>query len=149
MSKSRISSLRDDIDREIVSPLAVRYNDLEPDALFCLWFVQWALSMGNINEARDSLMGGPGDHDIDAMYIDDKAVHVVQTKYREKPTRRGEKSGTVKTFASLAEHINGTKVEFEEFLRDEPMAKLTKERLRKAWNRTHASRPLRLKLYFV
>src|SRR5437773_746129 len=106
---SRLANLRAEIDSEIVVPLKTRYDDLDPDARFCLWFVQWALAKGDIDEASAALAGGSGDHDIDAMFIDEEAVHIVQTKYHEKASRKSEKRAPISTFADLAEALTSSK----------------------------------------
>jgi len=74
----------------------------EPD-LFVLWFVMAALGEIDPNRAADSLVGGPGDKGVDAIYIDhdSRSVSLVQGKFSRSETG-SEPLSDVVAFASLS-----------------------------------------------
>lgn len=83
--------------------LRERYRQLKDDELFVAWFMQSYVT-DTEPDAIDSLVGGPKDKNLDAIYVDDssKRVFIVQGKYRQKVGGGNEKRNDVLAFADLA-----------------------------------------------
>src|SRR5258708_25378676 len=82
-----------------------RFPRLADDQLFVVWFLR-AFVTEIETDAADSLCGGSGDKNIDAILIDDaaKLVFVVQGKYRNAPATRTKKPNHLRAFAPLPQN---------------------------------------------
>ncbi len=135
-----------DLRREITD-LHERFPRLSDDDLFLLWFLR-AYVTDNEDQAAGSLVGGPGDKSVDAVFLDENAriVFIVQGKYRRKIGAKAEARNDVLSLAQLAESLWGSRRKFAALEQDaspEVQACLSaaRERLKK--------RKYSLRLYYV
>jgi len=124
-----------------------RFTRLADDQLFVVWFLR-AFVTESETYAADSLCGGSGDKNIDAILIDDaaKVVFVVQGKYRKALALSTEKPNDVRAFAQLAQVIGGDDKQYASHcqnLAPEVEAKLSDARKR------ILTRGYSLQLYYV
>ena len=103
-----------DLKQEI-SEWHSKFPRLREDELFVAWFLRAFVTEDETN-AANSLTGGSGDKDVDAIYIDDdaKIVFVVQGKYRQAGWGKPEKRAVLRSFASLAIDICGERQQFQD-----------------------------------
>ena len=68
----------------VIKEYGETYHTLKDEDLFTLWFLRTYVN-DNEQESAESVVNGPNDKGIDAIYIDDnaKAIFLVQSKYRK------------------------------------------------------------------
>jgi hypothetical protein len=135
-----------DLEREL-HDLGERFSNLDDDDLFVLWFLR-AYATENEQQAADSLTGGSGDKDLDALLIDEnaKVVFLVQGKYRKKINATSEARNDVLGFAGLAETLVSTDGAFPTYM--DGVDSHQRELMLRARERV-LKRGYRLKLYYV
>jgi hypothetical protein len=140
-SNVTISQLHDE-----VSQLKKRYPNTGEDGVFVIWFLQ-AYILENPKNAEETLTGGKGDKNIDAIYIDERAkqVHIVQGKYR-KSTNKNEKPNDVLSFAELSDLAYRTQRDLDSFFSG--LDQLTAIKLREALKKITFNK-FELQLYYV
>jgi hypothetical protein len=124
-----------------------RYPRLTDAELFLAWFLH-AFVTEDEGEAVQSLTGGPGDKDVDAIFFDEnvKTVFVVQGKYRKEILKGAESRNEVKGFAELALDLCGDEEMFSSRLKGtSPKVAQTLQSARKRLLRNG----YRLVLYYV
>ena len=108
----------DDLRREL-SDLRDCYPKLRDDDLFLFWFLR-AFVTDSDARASAALCGGPGDKNVDAVFVDEHAriVFVLQGKYRKEMPKKNEGRGDVAGFAQLAVELCGDAKAFTSFAKD-------------------------------
>jgi hypothetical protein len=123
----------------------VRFPKLKQDELFVMWFVMAYLA-DDPDSAAKSLVGGPNDKNIDAVYVDHSTdqVAIVQGKY-SLLGKGNEKRSDVIAFAQLAPTILDDE-KFSVWL--EGVDPLTRDRMKEA--RAHIlKKDYRVSLYYA
>jgi len=124
-----------------------RFPRLKDDDLFLAWFLR-AFIVDQEREAAESLTGGSGDKDVDAVFFDERAkiASIVQGKYRKDVWGTAEARSDVKSFADLAPDLCGEDSLFKTRLKaTSPKVRQVLQETRK---RIHES-GYRLQLYYV
>jgi hypothetical protein len=90
--------------RAEVEEMKERFPKLKADELFVAWFMKCYITE-NEQDGVASLVGGPSDKSVDAVYIDNAArkVFVVQGKYRQKINSNVEKRSDILAFSGIAQ----------------------------------------------
>lgn len=135
-----------DLRRE-VGEIRDKYPMFTNEDCFVMWFLR-AHCCPDFDAAKNSLVGGPKDKRIDAIYIDDKSrsVFLVQGKFRRQLNQGLEPKAEVVGFAGLAKALLTQEDAFEAFVED--MHDLARDRLREARKRLR-EREYRLHLRYV
>ena len=136
----------DDLRREL-SDLRDRYPKLRDDDLFLFWFLR-AFVTDSDARASAALCGGPGDKNVDAVFVDEHAriVFVLQGKYRKEMPKKNEGRGDVAGFAQLAVELCGDAKAFTSFAKD--MTPQVHQKLEEARNRI-TKRSYALHMFYV
>jgi hypothetical protein len=144
MKRKQLTAL--DLKREL-DDWQERFRRLKEDELFVAWFLR-AFVVEEDTQAVESLTGGSGDKDVDAIFFDERAkiVFIVQGKYRKDIWERAESRKDVKSFAELATDLCGDKSFFETRLK--ATSPKVREVLQDARMRI-LDRGYRLQLYYV
>lgn len=124
-----------------------RFPRLGDDELFVAWFLR-AFVVDEEQQAVESLTGGSGDKDVDAVFFDDRAriTFVVQGKHRKRVWGKAEVRTDVKSFAELAVDFCGDQDLF--LARLKATSPRVRERLQEGRKRI-LERGYRLHLYYV
>ena len=88
-----------------IGDMRERFPNLQDSELFVAWFLKsFVTENENESDAIGSLVGGPGDKSLDAIFVDDtaKKVFIVQGKYRQHFGKTAEHRSDIITFAELA-----------------------------------------------
>ena len=124
-----------------------RFPRLKDDELFVAWFLR-AFVVEEDAHAVESLTGGSGDKDVDAIFFDERAkiIFIVQGKYRKGIWEKAESRKDVRSFAELAPDLCGDKSFFETRLK--ATSPKVRDVLQEARKRL-LNRGYRLQLYYV
>jgi hypothetical protein len=133
--------------KQQINDLEDRFPRLTEDNLFVLWFLS-AMLVEDEKTAAGSIVGGPGDKSVDAVYVDDESrcVFVVQGKFRQTIGGASEGRSDVMAFAGLADVLYGPIEVFDEY--KTKCDALVAERLKQARERIQKRR-YRLQLHYV
>ena len=144
MKRKELTAL--DLKREL-QDWQDRFPRLKEDELFVAWFLR-AFVVEEDAQAVESLTGGSGDKDVDAIFLDERAkiVFIVQGKYRKGIWEKAESRKDVKSFAELAPDLCGDKSYFDTRLK--ATSPKVREVLQEARKRI-LDRGYRLQLYYV
>jgi hypothetical protein len=124
-----------------------RFPRLKEDELFVAWFLRAFVADEDV-QAVESLTGGSGDKDVDAVFFDERAkiAFIVQGKYRKGIWEKAESRKDVRSFAELAPDLCGDKTFFDTRL------KATNPKVRDILQEARKrilDRGYRLQLYYV
>ena len=123
-----------------------RFPALKLDELFVAWFMKCYVTEKE-QDGIASLVGGPSDKSLDAIYIDNASqkIFVVQGKYRQKIAGHSEKRSDVLAFSGIAKSFGDDK-SFDIYCKDlAPEARVKAQEARKRIKLYK----YRLQLYFL
>lgn len=132
----------------ILDELGERLTTLTEDDLFVAWFLRAYITESE-SEAASGVVGGPGDKNVDAVLIDDRAktVFVVQAKYRRALGQKAENRSDLLGFADVAHRLcDPVESSFKQYVSD--MDELTAQHIIDARKRIRGQ-DYRLRLFFV
>jgi AIPR protein len=134
--------------REELRDLGSRFRNLSENDLFVLWFLLADLVEDEDVAAR-GLVGGSGDKNVDAVFVDDSAstVFLIQGKFRLSINKKAEHRSDVVAFADLGAVLWGDRDNYRRFT--EGLDPLVRSRLDEARDRVQRRQRYKVHLLYV